>query len=370
MKRLRLVVLAALVPASGRADEALLKAQERYQAGLERYKAQKYDEALKEFQAAYDLKPIPRVLINIGQTHQAMGNKAAALETFQQFLRVTRINDPERAAIEKQVADLAAAAPAAPEVEDELPAPEPLPEDRTERTQQKKARQGPAAITHTPVDEAEVGRAIPIVAEIPRSSDAVIVSLHYRNAGDADFARLALEPQGNAYVTAIPGRKVKGSAIQYYVEAHDAGGRVVAVSGTATNPHLVVISGGAAFSRRTAPAPRMSRMRKFFWAGVIATGIFLAAGTTTAALAKDRENALEARAEQSANGKGGPRIFDSDSADIESQGENFEAASVLAFVLGGLSAGAAGTFLYLDLQPPPKSRPRGAVVPLVLDVSF
>ena len=42
-----LIVLCCAISARG--DEAMIKAQERYQAGLELYRANKHQEALKEF---------------------------------------------------------------------------------------------------------------------------------------------------------------------------------------------------------------------------------------------------------------------------------------------------------------------------------
>jgi hypothetical protein len=103
------------------------------------------------------------------------------------------------------------------------------------------------------------------------------------------------------------------------------------------------------------------------WASVLFTAVCLAAGTATAALAKDRENALESRARQSKAQKG-RFIFDQDSADLESQGESFEAAAVMSFILGGVGAGAAGTLLYLDRQEP-RSR-AGVSAPFVWTMSF
>jgi hypothetical protein len=358
----RIALCAALLGASARADEALVRAQQHYQAGLDHYKAQKYDDALREFQTAFSLKPIPRVLVNIGQTYLAMGNKAAALEQLQQFLHLARLSDPERAGVEKQVQELSATTAPPPDTEEELAQPEPLPEDRSERTT-RKAAEGPALLVHTPPEETAVGKAIPLVVELPAGIQAAVVSAHYRNAGDAAFTRLLLEPQGNAYVTAIPGRKVRGSAVQYYVQAFDEGGRVVAVSGTETSPHLVVVAGGAAYSPRTPrPAP-VSRYRKWFWASVVAAGALLTTGTVTALLAKNRENALEQRANASiALGEGHRALWSQDDANLETEGQTFEAVSVLTLIMGGVAAGGAGTFWFLERHEPR----RAAVDPLLL----
>ena len=360
MISIRAALAAALTLASAaRADQALVQAQQRTQLGVERFNAKKFDEALREFEAAFALLPMPRVVIHIAETHLAMGNKAKALEQFQFFLRMARLADTDRPAIEKKVEALSAAAPTAvdPEVESDLPAPEPLPEDRVERARSRSA--GPLAIVHTPPGEIPLGKAIRIVAEVPREADALVVSLYYRNTGEAAFTRLALEPQGNAHVTAIPGRSVRSSAIQYYIEARDGGGHVAAVSGTETSPHLVVVTGGAAYAPKTAATPRMTRHRKWFWGTLAAATVLIAAGTVTAFLAEDRESALEQRAADSrvfAKTPGQrPSLFDSDTARIENEGQAFEAISVLTFALGGGLAAASGTFWYLD-QASPKAR--------------
>jgi hypothetical protein len=355
-----------LLPLSSRADEALVKAQQHTQSGVAHVKAQRYADAVKEFEAAFSLKPVPQVAIQLGEARLLAGDKAGALQSFQLFLRIARLVDPQREVIEKRVAELQAEVPPAvdTDVEGDLAAPEPLPEDRMDGGKTRRA--GPLPIAHAPAAEVKRGEPIPIVAEVPRAADAVLVWLYYRNAGESEFTRLGLERQGNADVTAIPGKDVYSSAVQYYIEARDGGGRVAAASGSESSPHLVVVQGGAAYARGKPRAVHMSKARKWFWGTLATAGALLAAGTVTAILAKDRESALEDRAAASrALGEEpgqSPALFDEEAVRLENEGQNFEAVSVLSFALGAAFLGTAGTLWYFDrppAPPPPRTdRPR------------
>lgn len=56
--------------------------KDHYEAGLSRYSSEEYEEAVKEFQAAYALKPKPRLLFNIGQSYRSLGNAREALHFY------------------------------------------------------------------------------------------------------------------------------------------------------------------------------------------------------------------------------------------------------------------------------------------------
>lgn len=53
-----------------------------YEAGLSHYSSENYEAAIKEFEAAYAIKPRPRLLFNIGQAHRNLGNARAALHYY------------------------------------------------------------------------------------------------------------------------------------------------------------------------------------------------------------------------------------------------------------------------------------------------
>lgn len=53
-----------------------------YERGLSFYSNEQYDDAIKEFQSAYDAVPRPRVLFNLGQAHRNLGNARQALDYY------------------------------------------------------------------------------------------------------------------------------------------------------------------------------------------------------------------------------------------------------------------------------------------------
>ena len=80
-------------------------AKRHYERGQKLFNLQKFDEALDEFQKAYDAKPIPDFLFNIGQCHRNLGDYEAAIFSFKKFLKL----DPDasnREQVEKLIDDL------------------------------------------------------------------------------------------------------------------------------------------------------------------------------------------------------------------------------------------------------------------------
>lgn len=60
--------------------------QERLSAGKEAYKAERFEEALRELNAAYDINPNPKLLFNIGLIHERLGNLKEAVEHYDAFV--------------------------------------------------------------------------------------------------------------------------------------------------------------------------------------------------------------------------------------------------------------------------------------------
>src|SRR6185369_17451056 len=84
------LVLAAAFPARVAAapSEAERTARSHFQAGEAHFKAGAFDEALKEYQAGYDAKPLPGFLINIAQCQRRLGDLKTARATYQKFVLV------------------------------------------------------------------------------------------------------------------------------------------------------------------------------------------------------------------------------------------------------------------------------------------
>lgn len=75
--------------------------KEHYQQGLTHYEAGRYPEALRSFEEAYAIQPLPRLLINIGQAHRRLGHPRDALTCFERFFQQEPAPPPEvRARVE------------------------------------------------------------------------------------------------------------------------------------------------------------------------------------------------------------------------------------------------------------------------------
>ncbi|HRI54296.1 MAG TPA: hypothetical protein PLW65_29350 [Pseudomonadota bacterium] len=85
---------AAVLP-SPAAAPAAASFQQHYEAAVQLYLSERYPEALKEFEAAYAVRQLPRLLINIGTTHRKLGEAKAALSAYEAYLRIEPNPDPE-----------------------------------------------------------------------------------------------------------------------------------------------------------------------------------------------------------------------------------------------------------------------------------
>ncbi len=86
-------------------DPAERSAKRHYDRGKKLFDLQKFDEALDEFQKAYDAKPIPGFLFNIGQCHRNLGDNKAAIFSFKKFLKLEPDAD-NREQVEHLIDDL------------------------------------------------------------------------------------------------------------------------------------------------------------------------------------------------------------------------------------------------------------------------
>jgi len=72
-------------------DPATRAAKRHFDRGQKLFTLGKFDEALDEYQKAYDASPIPDFLYNIGQCHRNLGDYEQAIFSFKRFLQL----DPE-----------------------------------------------------------------------------------------------------------------------------------------------------------------------------------------------------------------------------------------------------------------------------------
>lgn len=71
------------------------EAEQHYSRGLEAAQQNDYQRALDEFQSSYQLRQVPRLLINIGTAHFRLGNARKALSVFEAYLKVEPNAPPE-----------------------------------------------------------------------------------------------------------------------------------------------------------------------------------------------------------------------------------------------------------------------------------
>lgn len=86
--------LLVIRPGVGHADSAR-EFRQHYESALRLYDGGQFEGAIKEFQAAYALKQLPRLLLNIGQAHRKLGHARDALGFYEFYLRVEPNPKPE-----------------------------------------------------------------------------------------------------------------------------------------------------------------------------------------------------------------------------------------------------------------------------------
>jgi hypothetical protein len=141
--------------------------------------------------------------------------------------------------------EVPAARPAQPEppAQPEVPAAQPAQPEAPAQS----APPAESAIVHTPVTEAAPGQPITIKAQVPASLGAERVVLAYRPEGASDFVTREMDPSesGDWHQTQIPPEATSGASVAYYIFAQNGDGQQVAQNGTASEPHVVNLSGEA-----------------------------------------------------------------------------------------------------------------------------
>lgn len=108
-----LVPSAAAAPARAAADDDTAKAKEHFAKARIHYDLKEWDGALQEFKDAYRYVPDPVFLYNIAQCHLKLGHNREAIDFFHNYLRRAP-NAPNRADVERRIADLEAVVRAEP----------------------------------------------------------------------------------------------------------------------------------------------------------------------------------------------------------------------------------------------------------------
>src|SRR5580704_6611549 len=112
MSILRLIVVGllgiALGVAPARADDAATRsAKSHYARGEKLFALGKFDKALDEYQQAFDAKPLPDFLYNIGQCYRNLGDLEQAIFSFKKYLQLAP-DASDRDKVQKLIDDLEA----------------------------------------------------------------------------------------------------------------------------------------------------------------------------------------------------------------------------------------------------------------------
>lgn len=103
-------------------DRATEQARQHYEDATKHYDLGHWDEAITEYEKAYELRPDPSFLYNLAQVHRRKGDAKKALDLYKNYLR-KEPKSPQREEVEEKIAalqkqiDEAAAKPAVAPVE-------------------------------------------------------------------------------------------------------------------------------------------------------------------------------------------------------------------------------------------------------------
>lgn len=101
-----LALLFAVTPRVAHADDPATRAAKRhFDRGEKLFALGKFDDALDEYQKAFDAKPIPDFLFNIGQCYRNLGDYQQAIFSFKKYLKLEP-DAPDKEKVEKLIDDL------------------------------------------------------------------------------------------------------------------------------------------------------------------------------------------------------------------------------------------------------------------------
>jgi tetratricopeptide (TPR) repeat protein len=99
------LLLFAFARAAHADDPAEKAAKRHYERGQKLYNLQKFDEALEQYQKAFEAKPLPGFLFNIAQCQRNLGDYEAAIFSYKKFLQLEPESD-KREKVEALIEEL------------------------------------------------------------------------------------------------------------------------------------------------------------------------------------------------------------------------------------------------------------------------
>jgi tetratricopeptide (TPR) repeat protein len=257
------LVLAAIAPAhqayAGDAQptkDQLDAAKKAFGEARELYDAGKLAEAVEKFKEAYKLSKKPLLLYNIGHTLDELGQKDKALFYYRKFLADSEKTAVQRKDVTKRVdeiekenleADLNGTTTAPSDTSHNTTVTPTKPPDEVKPPVKVKpaGTYTAADFQHQMIDSAPPGKPLDVTASIPEDAGWT-VTLYYRGIGDTKWIAKTMKWRYRELVARIPGTKIGGSTIQYYIDVKDPAGTMVTRSGKSTSPNLVNVDASVA----------------------------------------------------------------------------------------------------------------------------
>jgi hypothetical protein len=366
-------VVAAMVARPVRADDPPTQeqtdaAKRAFDAAAVLYDAGKLLEAVEKLKESYQISHNAFLLYNIGHTYDQAGEQAKALFFYVKFTA----NEPPNAPMHDDVAKRIAALKTQ-NVEPDATADQAAPTTT------------PIPFQHKLIDSVPPGRPCDVTAIVPEAAN-LTVTLFFRSSGEETFTSKVMSRRNDEVVARIPGAKISGSTFQYYIEARDSSGALIARSAKSTSPNLVNIEAGTSPhfthdpndpTENVAPPPKPittggelqaeppSRFSTRTWISSGIAGGFLAAALVTYIVAKHQSDRLHA--DTVSCGTPPCRSFDTTfDSQVESTGARYNGMYEITVIIG-LGAGAvAGYFWYRDLtRPPTTTETAWAITPAI-----
>ncbi len=103
--RLLVVLLLCWTTVARADDPAMRSAKRHFDRGEKLFALGKFDEALDEYQKAFDAKPLPGFLFNIGQCYRNLGDYDQAIFSFKKYLKL-QPDAPDKDKVEKLIEEL------------------------------------------------------------------------------------------------------------------------------------------------------------------------------------------------------------------------------------------------------------------------
>jgi hypothetical protein len=226
------------------------KAKAAFGEGKKLFEQGDFMEAAAKFKESYNLSKNAVLLYNIGFANEKAGQDDVALFYYRKFLSDAPADAAQRPEVTERVKELEKKFQTGPTTTTPTTT---TPTETTEHHESEPAKPlkikpagtySEADVQHQIVDTAPPKKPLDITAFVPEDS-GFEVTLYYRTAGEGKFTAKPMKWHYKQLIARVPPEKMIGESLQYYIEAKDATGAVVARKGKSTSPNLVTLEPNA-----------------------------------------------------------------------------------------------------------------------------